>query len=195
MTVCDCESQDEMIRLVKEFLLQVQGVEEVFILTKKDKETIERLEEEAKGNVLMGMGEGDNQGIAEVFKREHILCFTTNKDYVWPDPPNVIMMQGDTVVGFDCAECDIPQYEGNPEYLVMGTFIVNTNKAKTSTGKPIIVLPSKPCDLGDLEVNDAVLGSPSTPSDEYIREAYNFEKSSEKGTFFLGYNKAKCIDQ
>lgn len=195
MAVCDCESQDELIQLVKEFLLHVSGVEDVFILTEQDRKKIEHLEEEAKGNVLMGMGEGDNQGIAEVFKREYILCFTTNKDYVWPKPPNVIMMQGDTMVGFDCEECDISKYDGNPEYLVMGTFIINTNKAKTSTGKPVIVLPPKPCDLGNLKVSDAVLGSPSTPSDEYIREVYDFEKSSEKGTFFLGFNKIKCADK
>lgn len=194
MSVCDCVAQDDLVETVKEYMLQVKGVEEVFVLTQTDKKIIEQLEEEAKGNVLMGMGEGDNQGIAEVFKRENILCFTTNKEYVWPEPPNVIMMQGGEIIGFDCAECDVCNYENNPDYLVMGTFIMNKGKTAGNTGKPIVVLPPKPCDLGEIKVEDAVLGSPSTPSDEYIREAYEFEKSNEKGTFFLGFNKIKCVD-
>ncbi|MDR0767270.1 MAG: hypothetical protein LBE57_02310 [Methanosarcinales archaeon] len=194
MSVCDFSTQDELVEVVKEYMLQVKGVEEVFVLTEVDKKIIEQLEEEAKGNVLMGMGEGDNQGIAEVFKREHILCFTTNKQYVWPEPPNVIMMQGGEIIGFDCSEGDACQYAEHPDYMVMGTFIMNKAKAAGKTGKPIVVLPPKPCDLGTIEVGDAVLGSPSTPSDEYIRDAYHFERSVEKGTFFLGFNKVKCLD-
>jgi len=194
MSACDYATQDELIEAVKEFMLQVKGVEEVFVLTDTDKEIIEQLEEEAKGNVLMGMGEGDNRGIAEVFSREHILCFTTNKQYVWPDPPNVIMMQGGEVIGFDCFEHEVSQYQDHPDYMVMGTFIMNKAKAAGKSGKPIVVLPPKPCDLGTIEVDDAVLGSPSTPSDEYIRKTYHFECSMEKGTFFLGFNKVKCLD-
>ncbi|MDV0445877.1 hypothetical protein MmiAt1_14780 [Methanimicrococcus sp. At1] len=194
MSVCDLKNEDELMELVKEFLLQVKGVEDVLIISDEDKKTIEQLEEEAKGNVLMGMGEGDNQGIAEVFKREHILCFTTNKEYIWPEPPNVIMMQGGEMIGFDCAENEICTYENDPDYMIMGTFVMNKAKTVGNTGKPIVVLPPKPYNLGEIEVEDVVLGSPSTPSDEYIREAYNFEKSNEKGTFFLGFNKIKCLD-
>ena len=190
MSECNCGSEP-LVRQVKEHMLQVQGVEEVFVLTEEDKKSIERLEEEAKGNVLMGMGEGDNQGIAEVFKRENILCFTTNKTYVWPEPPNVIMMQGGEPIGFDCSESEVGQYENDPNYMVMGTFVINKSKTAGNTGKPIVVLPPKPCDLGDIAAEDAVLGSPSTPSDEYIREVYKLEKSNEKGTFFLGFNKKK----
>lgn len=195
MSDCMCGFQEQLIESVREFMLQVPGVENVFVLTEDDKKVIEQLEEEAKGNVLMGMGEGDNQGIAEVFKREHILCFTTNKEYVWPEPPNVIMMQGGEVIGFDCADCDISKYEKDEEYMVMGTFIIRKTKTVGNTGKPVVVLPPKPCDLGEIEADDAVLGSPSTPSDEYIRKTYNFESSVEKGTFFLGFNRIKCLDE
>ncbi|MCL2550237.1 MAG: hypothetical protein FWE78_04855 [Methanimicrococcus sp.] len=184
-------NDDQLVEAVKKHMLQVPGVEDVFVLTEDDKKIVEKLEEEAKGNVLMGMGEGDNQGIAEVFKREHIMCFTTNKEYVWPEPPNVIMMQGGEMIGFDFNECDIAKYENNPEYIVMGNFVICKTKGGGKSGKPIVVLPPKPCDLGDIEAEDAVLGSPSTPSDEYIREAYNLECSVEKGTFFLGFNDAK----
>jgi len=188
MSECSGCKNESLVQQVKEYMLQVPGVKEVLILTEEDKKAIEKLEEEAKGNVLMGMGEGDNQGIAEVFKREYILCFTTNKKYIWPEPPNVIMMQGSEVIGFDCTEADALEYAKNSNYMVMGTFIMDKTKAAGNTGKPIVVLPPKPCDLGDIEAKDAVLGSPSTPSDEYIREVYDFEKSNENGTFFLGFN-------
>jgi len=183
-----CESQN-LVESVKNYIRHVSGVEEVFELTEKDKKTIEQLEEEAKGNVLMGMGEGDNQGIAEVFKRENILCILTNKDYVWPEPPNVIMMQGGEVIGFDCSESEVSKYTSNSDYMVMGTFVIDKTKTAGNKGKPIVVLPPKPILLGDLKTDDAVLGSPSTPSDEYIRKEYNLECSVEKGTFFLGFNK------
>ena len=183
-------NEKELVESVKDYLSHVKGVEDVFILTDEDKKIVADLEKEAEGRVLMGMGEGDNQGIKEVFKRAHILCVTTNKEYVWPEPPNVIMMQGDVMVGFDCSESDIAKYENHPEYLVMGTFVVSKTKAPKTAGKPIVILPPKPCDLSGVEqACEAVLGSPSTPSDEYIRQKYGFEISSEKGTFFIGFNK------
>jgi len=191
MSDCACASENQLVEAVKKHMLQVPGVEDVFVLTDIDKKIVEQLEEEAKGNVLMGMGEGDNQGIAEVFKREHILCFTTTKEYVWPEPPNVIMMQGGEIIGFDFDACDTEKYESNPDYMVMGTFVILKKRGGGGSGKPIVVLPPKPCDLGDVEAEDAVLGSPSTPSDEYIRQAHNLECSVEKGTFFLGFNEAK----
>ncbi|MCL2862989.1 MAG: hypothetical protein FWE54_02720 [Methanimicrococcus sp.] len=190
MNNCAHASQDSLVEAVKEYMLKVPGVEDVFILTDTDKDIVEQLEEAAKGNVLMGMGEGDNQGIAEVFKREHILCFTTNKEYVWPEPPNVIMMQGNEVIGFDFDERDVAKYQNNPEYVVMGNFVICKAKGGGKAGKPIVVLPPKPCDLGNIAAKDAVLGSPSTPSDEYIRKTYDYEISVEKGTFFLGFNDA-----
>ena len=186
------KSENELVELVENYLSHVKGVEDVFILTEEDKNTVIVLEKEAEGHVLMGMGEGDNQGIKEVFKREHVLCITTNKEYVWPDPPNVLMMQGGEIIGFDCSEEDMNKYAKNPDYLIMGTFVVHKTKVPKAGGKPLIVLPPKPCDLGDIDqAVDAVLGSPSTPSDEYIREKYHFEESMEKGTFFIGFNEKK----
>ena len=191
MSNCVCDSQENLVETVRKHMLQVLGVEDVFELTEIDKKMVEQLEEEAKGNVLMGMGEGNNQGIAEVFKREYILCVTTNKEYVWPEPPNVIMMQGDEVIGFDCSECDIEKYINQPDYVVMGSFVIHKKKTTGNTGKPIVVLPPKSIDLGETKTENAVLGSPSTPGDEYIRKTYSLESSAEKGTFFLGFNKKK----
>ena len=62
----------------------MKGVEETYILNEEDKEKILELEKKAEGAVLMGMGIGDNQGIKEVLKRQLIIAFTTNMDYVWP---------------------------------------------------------------------------------------------------------------
>ncbi|MDV0447080.1 hypothetical protein MsAg5_09540 [Methanosarcinaceae archaeon Ag5] len=181
--------EKEMIEEVKAHLAQVKGVDQIFLLSDDDKAEIDKLEEAANGNVLMGMGEGDNQGVKEVFKKECIICFTTTREYVWPEPPNVIMMQGGEMVGFDCSAEDVCKYEGHADYLVMGTFIIDKTKIPSASGKPVVILPPKPYVMGDAcQIKEAVLGSPSTPSDEYIRKVYNFDKSPDKGTFFLGFD-------
>ena len=79
----------------------IKGVEDTYILNEEDKEKIFELEKKAEGAVLMGMGIGDNQGIKEVLKREIIIAFTTNMDYVWPEGPNVILMQYGEKIGED----------------------------------------------------------------------------------------------
>ena len=71
----------------------MKGVEDTYVLSEEDKEKILELEKKAEGAVLMGLGVGDNQGIKEVFKRQIIIAFTTNMDYVWPEGPNVVLMQ------------------------------------------------------------------------------------------------------
>ena len=71
----------------------IKGVEETYILDEKDKEKVIELEKKAEGAVLMGLGVGDNQGTKEVFKRQIIIAVTTNMDYVWPEGPNVVLMQ------------------------------------------------------------------------------------------------------
>ena len=66
-------------------LKATKGVEDTYILDEKDKETVLELEKKAEGAVLLGLGVGDNEGIKEVFKRQIIIAFTTNMNYVWPE--------------------------------------------------------------------------------------------------------------
>ncbi|MBO4302832.1 hypothetical protein J5839_05810 [Methanosarcinaceae archaeon] len=184
-------ADNSLMEKVRAFLLTVPGIEECFVIDEEMKEEIDRLEEQANGQVLMGMGEGDNQGMKAVAERQHMIGFTTNRSYVWPEPPNVIMMQGDMVIGFDCSKEQAAEYEKTGKYAVIGTFVMPLDAKPKTGGKPKVILPAKPYPLVEENcgVRNAVIGSPSTPSDDYIHEKLPIAKKEGNGTVFLGFDE------
>ncbi|HII80950.1 MAG TPA: hypothetical protein HA261_11310 [Methanosarcina sp.] len=173
----------------------MKGVEDTYILNEEDKEKIFELEKKAEGAVLMGMGIGDNQGIKEVLKRQLIIAFTTNMDYVWPEGPNVVLMQYGEKVGEDVYDPEkLEECKRCTDMLVMGNFVIYKNvvpKPKDAKKEPmIVVLPPQKCK--DLEcvggIANIVLASPSTPSDEYIRSAMGLKPAVGLGTFIIGFD-------
>lgn len=103
----------------------MKGVEDTYILSEEDKEKIFELEKKAEGAVLMGMGVGDNRGIKEVLKRQLIIAFTTNMDYVWPEGPNVILMQYGEKVGEDIYDPEkLEECKMCKDMMVMGNFVI-----------------------------------------------------------------------
>lgn len=173
----------------------MKGVEDTYILNEDDKEKIFELEKKAEGAVLMGMGVGDNQGIKEVLRREVIIAFTTNMNYVWPEGPNVILMQYGEKVGEDIYDSEkLEECKQCKDMVVMGNFVIYRSavpKPKDAKKEPItVVLPAQKCK--DLEcvssITNVVLASPSTPSDEYIRSVMGLEPAVGQGTFILGFD-------
>jgi len=173
----------------------IKGVENTYILNEEDKEKIFELEKKAEGAVLMGMGVGDNQGIKEVLKREIIIAFTTNMDYVWPEGPNVILMQYGEKVGEDIYDPEkIEECKKCKDMMVMGNFVIYRSavpKPKEAGKEPLtVVLPPQKCE--DLEcvssIKNIVLASPSTPSDEYIRSVMGLKPAVGLGTFIIGFD-------
>ncbi len=173
----------------------IKGVEDTYILSEEDKEKILELEKKAEGAVLMGLGVGDNQGIKEVFKRQVIIAFTTNMNYVWPEGPNVVLMQYGEKVGEDVYDPEkLEECKKCNDMLVMGNFVIYKNsvpKPKDAKKEPItVVLPPQKCqDVECVEgVTSAVLASPSTPSDEYIRSTMGLKPTVGLGTFIIGFD-------
>lgn len=173
----------------------IKGVDETYILTEKDREKILELEKKAEGAVLMGLGIGDNQGIKEVFKRQIIIAFTTNMNYVWPEGPNVILMQFGEKIGEDIYDPQkLEECKKCKDMMVMGNFVIYRNtvpKPKDAKKEPItVVLPPQKCQ--ELEcvngIINAILASPSTPSDEYIRSVMGLKPATGLGTFLIGFD-------
>lgn len=173
----------------------MKGVEETYVLNETDKEKVLELEKKAEGAVLMGLGIGDNQGIKEVFKRQIIIAFTTNMDYVWPEGPNVILMQYGEKVGEDVYDPEkLEECKKCKDMIVMGNFVVyksSVPKPKDAKKEPIkVVLPPQKCN--ELEcitsISNIVLSSPSTPSDEYIRSVMGLKPETGRGTFIIGFD-------
>ena len=171
----------------------IKGVEDTYILSEEDKEKIIELEKKAEGMVLMGLGVGDNQGIKEVFKRQIIIAFTTNMDYVWPEGPNVVLMQYGEKVGEDVYDPEkLEECKKCNDMLVMGNFVIyksSVPKPKDAKKEPItVVLPPQKCQEVECveDVTNVVLASPSTPSDEYIRSVMGLKPAVGLGTFIIG---------
>jgi len=175
-------------------LKAIKGVEETYILDEEEREKILQLEKDAEGMVLMGLGQGDNQGVKEVFKRQVIVAFTTNMDYVWPEGPNVVLMQYGEKVGEDVYDEEkLEEYKQNKDILVMGNFILYKNAVpKGIKGKqdPLkVVLPPQNCQAIEMPgIKNIVLGSPSTPSDGYIRSRMGLTAAKGQGTFLVGFD-------
>lgn len=188
----ECKSviQDAICRIKA-----IKGVEDTYILNEEEKGKIRELEKKAEGAVLMGLGVGDNQGIKEVFKRQVIIAFTTNMNYVWPEGPNVLLMQYGEKVGEDIYDPEkLEECEKCKDTLVMGNFVIYKSavpKPKDAKKEPItVVLPPQKCqDVECVEgVANAVLASPSTPSDEYIRSIMGLKPAVGLGTFIIGFD-------
>jgi hypothetical protein len=171
----------------------IKGVDETYILNEEDKEKVLELEKKAEGAVLMGLGVGDNQGIKEVFKRQVIIAFTTNMNYVWPEGPNVVLMQFGEKVGEDVYDPEkLEECKKCKDMVVMGNFVIYRSavpKPKDAKKEPMtVVLPPQKCQ--ELEcingVDNIILGSPSTPSDEYLRSVMGLKPEIGRGTFIIG---------
>lgn len=171
----------------------IKGVEETYMLNEEDKEKVLELEKKAEGAVLMGLGVGDNRGIKEVFKRQIIIAFTTNMNYVWPEGPNVILMQYGEKVGEDVYDPEkLEECKKCKDMMVMGNFVIYKStvpKPKDAKKEPItVVLPPQKCKEVECVngVTNVILASPSTPSDEYIRSVMDLKPEIGRGTFIIG---------
>ncbi len=173
----------------------IKGVEETYILSEEDKEKVLELEKKAEGAVLMGLGVGDNQGIKEVFKRQIVIAFTTSMNYVWPEGPNVVLMQFGEKIGEDVYDPEkLEECKKCKDMMVMGNFVIYRNavpKPKEAKKEPItVVLPPQKCPEVECAngVTNVVLASPSTPSDEYIRSVMDLKPEIGLGTFIIGFD-------
>jgi len=183
----------EIIEDVQCKIKAIKGVEDTYIITEKDREKILALEKEAEGAVLMGLGIGDNRGIKEVFNRQLIIAVTTNMDYVWPAGSNVVLMQYGEKVGEDIYDPEkLEECKKCKDMMVMGNLVLYRNavpKPKDAKKEPLtVVLPPQKCPEVECAsgVTNVVLGSPSTPTDEYIREQMGLQVEKGQGTFIIG---------
>lgn len=187
--------RDKITEQVLEKLGQVKGVGATKLLSSEDRETIRKMEEKADQMTLMGLGRGDNQGVKKVLDMDVLVSFLTDMDYEWPCGPNVILKHKDKKVGEDTEDAErLKEVEKSSDSLVIGNIIIYDKEilmeANSSKEPLVVVLPPKECEpVGCIEgVSDAILASPSTPTDEYIKEKMCETNECGSGTFLLGFD-------
>ena len=192
--------REEIIENVERQIKSVKGVDETYILNDDDRLKIDELETKANQMTLMGLGIGDNKGVKCVMECDVVMSFTTDMDYQWPPDPNVILMQNGEVVGEDISDPEkLKEWEQNKDALVIGNIVIyGKSVLSTLKGKSnplVVVMPPKECPAVEnvLGVREAILASPSPPTDEYLKERMNLGCEHGIGTFLLGINFEESI--
>ncbi|WP_292484390.1 hypothetical protein [Methanohalobium sp.] len=186
---------EEVIEKVKNKVMEMKGVCGVFTLNADDLEYIKEQEKKAEDMTLMGLGKGDNQGVKEVINRDVVMVFITNEEFEWPCSPQVILMKEGEKIGEDMDDTEkLKEYEETGDALVIGNIVIydkSSISSLTGTSKPlVVVMPPKECPTVEevSEISDVVLGSPSPPTDEYLKDRIEAVCESGMGTFLLGFN-------
>lgn len=65
-------------------LKKFKGVHQVLVLEEDDKRKALELERQAEQRVIMGLGQGDNQGVKTALKRDVVMSIITDNEYEWP---------------------------------------------------------------------------------------------------------------
>jgi hypothetical protein len=189
--------REEVIKNVEREIKAVKGVGYTYILDDEDRKNISELEEKADQMTLMGLGIGDNKGVKEVLKCDIVMPFTTDMEYEWPPDPNVILMHKGEMVGEDVSDPEkLKEWEGKEDTLVIGNIVIYGKSVLTSVmggSEPlVVVLPPKECPpVAKVSgVKEAILASPSPPTDEYLKEKMDLASKCGAGTgsFLLGIN-------
>lgn len=187
--------KEEIIEKVKNKITEMPGVCDVFTLNDEDIEIIREQEKKAEEMTLMGIGRGDNQGVKEVIDRDVAMVFTTTKEFEWPCSPQVILMKEGEKIGEDMDDTEkLKEYEETGDALVIGNIVIydkSSISSLTGSSSPlIVVMPPKDCPTVDevSETRDVVMGSPSPPTDEYLKNRMKAECEVGMGTFLIGFN-------
>ncbi|WGI17715.1 hypothetical protein [Methanonatronarchaeum sp. AMET-Sl] len=187
---------DEMVDRFKSELGDVEGVGVVRVLSDDEKERLAEVEKEAEGNVIMGLGRGDNQGVKEALARDCTVVFTTDKDFRWPEGSNVVIKHEGEVIGEELdSEEEIKRLkESDRDLSVSGSFVLYkdklSKKALHGGEEPVVLFPPKRFKrLESLEgCFDPVFGSPSPPADTYLKKVLGMEDDKEHGTAIAGFD-------
>ncbi len=187
--------QNKTIEDVKKSIMEIKGVGKTLLIDDNDRDIIRELEKKADEMTLMGLGRGDNKGVKKVLEKDVIFAFMTDMEYRWPEGPNVILMHDGCVVGEDLDDEEkLEEMRTCKDKLVIGNIVIYDTdvlkKMDKKTNPLVVVLPPKPCNEVECVENvcNAVLASPSPPSDEFLKGKMGLDNLHGTGTFLLGFD-------
>ncbi len=186
---------DTKIREVVTKIKGVKGIRKALVLTKEDRRKIVDLEKSAEKRVMMGLGQGDNQGIKKVLTSDVVVAFITEAEYEWPRGPNIVITRGGRIIGEELSPSRLEEVKKCKNVILLNNFALYKDRIPKlpswAQKPPIVVFPAKPCPEAEevSGIGDAVLGSPSPPSDIYLKERMKVnQKNGQLGTILIGFN-------
>jgi len=181
---------ENVISKVKKF----KGVHQVLVLEEDDKKRVLELERQAEQRVIMGLGQGDSQGVKTALKRDVVISIITDNEYEWPPGPNVILMQEGEVIGEEMTDEGLKKLKKRKDVIITGNFVIYKDKISKSSlinrAPPLVIFPPKgyPQIEEMPHVKDAIVGSPSLPTDIYLRSRMCVKSEEALGTVLVGFN-------
>ena len=136
-----------------------------------------------------------NKGIQECFKRDVSLVIFKKGFFRPPPAPTLLLMFDGEVLGHDIfTDSQKEEYMDDEDvqflsddFIIFKDVLHNHNLEK---GNEYFILPAVPFPELDnfSNVSEVISSSPSTPSDEYLKEEYGFGQDSSIATIFVSFN-------
>lgn len=136
-----------------------------------------------------------NKGIQECFKRDVTLVIFKKGFFRPPPTPTLLLIFDGEVLGHDIFTDEQKEEFRDDEdvrflsddFIIFEDVLHNHNLEK---GNEYFVLPPVPFpELDDFEnVTEVISSSPSTRSDEYLKEEYGYGQDSSIATIFVSFN-------
>ncbi len=177
--------QEELIQAA---LLRVKGFVKVVPLEDEDRQELRTIEQEVETRSLMGLGQVINMGVQGVLECDLVFAGLVNMDFDWSCHPNLVMKKGDEIVGEEVT--DQPTIDRltaceNVWFLHKNFVIYKDRVAFPQDVMKKICYFEIPCHpaqwpLG-IQCHSVVYGSPSTPTDVFLKNKY-FQGKDDRGT-------------
>lgn len=179
------EQEEELILAA---LQRVKGLAEVLPLADDDRQQLHAIEQEAEAKSLLGLGKVINAGIQGVLECDWVYVALTDTDFDWTCHSNLLMKKGDEVVGEEVTDqATIDRLAADPNvWFLHKNFVVYKDRVSfpQDVMKKICYfeIPCHPAQWPvGIKCHSVVYGSPSTPSDVFLKKKY-FQARDERGS-------------
>jgi hypothetical protein len=187
--------KEEKIGEIIKFLKNIEGIEKVKILSDTEKNELLKIEEKCEKSILMGLMPGINEGVREAISRTFTIAAITNDDFKWPTKGTIRFLYKGEIIGEDVRDQEeLLALKNMGNKIIGGMFVLYTEKMNNLGIKNLrnatLVIP--PLNLSwNNKVPNAdriIIGSPSPPTDLYIKENIFGEKDVKgKGSILIGF--------
>lgn len=132
----------------------------------------------------------ENRGVAEVLRRDHVLCLFKDRLFRPPPEPTVLLVdEGGTVIGREVLPGSEPLPDGMTRVVHLGkSFVLFPGRA--TRGRPRFVLPPVP--FPELDgvpgVHRVVSASPDARQDECLRERFRIPAKTDVASVLVGFD-------